>query len=66
MNENRPNEFEIDDLVDQPQSAPVRETIEENSTLPLKHFKLSSHPFADSVNPEYFTALNRTKRPSLR
>lgn len=45
---------DITDLVDSPARGVSRETLEETSTLPLKHFKLSSHPFVDSVNPSYF------------
>lgn len=49
------DEFDMDDIVDAPATAgPSRETFAEDSALPLKHFKLSAHPFADSVNPEYF------------
>jgi type II secretory pathway predicted ATPase ExeA len=29
-------------------------TYEEPSPLPLRHFRLRSHPFADNVNPEFF------------
>ncbi len=54
MNEHKGNEFEIDDLVDQPASGASRETMEENSALAAKHFRFTSHPFADCVNPEYF------------
>lgn len=55
MDDFMPDEIEMQDLVDA--SGPkgcVRESIDEASALPLKHFKLGSHPFADSVNPEYF------------
>lgn len=47
-------ETEILDLMNDNGSRPGRAAIDEASTLPLKHFKLSSHPFADSVNPSYF------------
>lgn len=50
----RDSEAEILDLVDSNGGKPGRVAIEEGSTLPLKHFKLSSQPFADSVNPNYF------------
>lgn len=42
------------ELVDQPALGTPRETFDETSVLPLKHFRLSSHPFADSVNPSFF------------
>lgn len=47
-------EIEIGDLVDDARKGRSRETFKENSTLPLKRFGLTSHPFADSVNPEFF------------
>ncbi len=54
MKQEPKSEAPIDDLVDQPRYGATREAIDESSALPLRHFKLSSHPFADSVNPEYF------------
>lgn len=46
-------EFSVADMVDS-SPVPARESIEEYSPLPLKHFRLQSHPFSDSVNPELF------------
>jgi general secretion pathway protein A len=43
----------ITELIDEPQRK-SKERFDEKSSLPLKHFKLSTHPFADSVNPQYF------------
>lgn len=45
---------QIVDLVDETHGSTNRETFEERSVLPLKHFGLTSHPFSDSVNPEFF------------
>jgi len=47
-------ETDFADLLDQPELEVSRETIGEASQLPLKHFGLSAHPFADSVNPSFF------------
>ena len=33
---------------------PNRETVEEFSPLPLKHFRLQASPFSDNVNPNFF------------
>ena len=41
-------------MVDSPSEGGSRERFEEASARPLKQFKLTSHPFADSVNPQYF------------
>lgn len=47
-------EAEFADLLDHPEREVSQETISEVSRLPLKHFRLSTHPFADSVNPNFF------------
>lgn len=47
-------EVPLDELVDDSPLSGRRETIEENSQLPLRHFRLTAHPFMDSVNPEFF------------
>lgn len=50
----REPDVNIVDLVDSTHGDGGRESFETPSALPLRHFKLTSHPFADSVNPEYF------------
>ncbi len=54
MNPSPEPEVEIIDLVDRAAGGGRREAIAEDSVLPLKHFKLSAQPFADSVNPQFF------------
>ena len=44
----------IAELVDTPAPGAPEVVYQESSTLPLKHFRLRGHPFADSVNPELF------------
>jgi general secretion pathway protein A len=44
----------IADLVDDARKGAAVATLAERSSLPLRHFSLASHPFADSVNPDYF------------
>lgn len=48
------SEFDLETLVDEAPEGPSRETIHEDSALPLRHFGLSAHPYADSVNPSFF------------
>jgi general secretion pathway protein A len=52
--QNRFTDIDLETLVDAVPGGPSRETLEEESALPLKHFGLSAHPFADSVNPNFF------------
>ncbi len=42
------------------------ETYQEPSTLPLEHFHLRSHPFADNVNPEFFFRTEAHEEAFLR
>ena len=44
----------IEELVDQTQGDGKREQLPEHTSDPIKHFKLTSSPFADNVNPDYF------------
>lgn len=48
------SEFDLETLVDETPDGPSRETIREDSALPLRHFGLTAHPYADSVNPNFF------------
>jgi general secretion pathway protein A len=48
------SDAEIVELINDGGTKPGRAAIHEDSALPIKHFKLSSHPFSDSVNPNYF------------
>lgn len=52
----RAAESDPDTIIEMIDSSPQanRDAIEEYSPLPLKHFHLQDHPFADSVNPEFF------------
>lgn len=48
------DEFEMLDVVDETHGEVSREEIPEASDDPRRHFKLTAHPFADNVNPEFF------------
>lgn len=48
------SDVDLESLVDESSEGASRETVHEDSTLPLKHFRLTAHPFADSVNPNFF------------
>ena len=53
MNPLHESDARIVDLVDET-SGPSRAHMAEASALPLRHFNLTAHPFADSVNPNFF------------
>lgn len=48
------NPLDFSQVVDQTHGDGAREAIAETSADPLRHFGLTSHPFADNVNPDYF------------
>jgi general secretion pathway protein A len=47
-------DLDLESLVDEAPHGGTRETMHEDSALPLRHFSLTAHPFADSVNPNFF------------
>jgi len=56
----------IAELVDTPAPGPSAPPCEEHSPLPLRHFRLQSHPFADNVNPEFFFRTEAHEEAFLR
>ncbi|MCX7014708.1 MAG: AAA family ATPase [Candidatus Sumerlaeota bacterium] len=63
LNEDKP----IAELVDSP-TASVSAALapEQNSSLPLRHFHMRSHPFLDNVNPEFFFRTEAHEEAFLR